>query len=321
MRYIGGKSLLLNNIYDIVRDNCENVNSILDIFAGSGAVSQYFSNKGFDVISNDFLYFSYVINRGTIGIKNEPTFSKLHIDDVFSYLNNLNIEQTDFSLRDCFIYNNYSPHEKCERMYFQNENAIKIDIIRLQISQWFKEGKITEDEFFYLLAALINAVPYISNITGTYGAYLKFWDKRTFNPLVLYPYTDFSSNNKAMQCENKDFSEVLSEKTDILYADPPYNSREYLPNYHILETIARYDYPSIKGVTGLRNYDKQKSPFCRKNKVQDAFEKLILESQAKYIVISYNNEGLISTENLSEICQSYAIDNSFKLYEYDYRRK
>ena len=320
MRYIGGKSLLLNNIYNVIQDNCQNADIILDIFAGSGAVSQFLYHKGFNVISNDFLYFSYVLNRGTIGLSSPPDFSKLHKDNIFDYLNNLSIEQTDFTLADCFIYNNYSPNEQCNRMYFQNGNALRIDLIRLQIEEWFRANEINEDEYFYLLAALINAVPYVSNITGTYGAYLKFWDKRTFKKLELGPYTDSNSYTKAVQCENKDFTEALKINADVLYADPPYNSREYLPNYHILETIARYDYPVIKGVTGLRNYDNQKSPFCRKDKVHGAFEALIRDAQAKYIIISYNNEGLISTEDLTELCQSYALDNSFRLYEYDYRR-
>ena len=113
---------------------------------------------------------------------------------------------------------------------------------------------------------------------------------------------------------------MLSKKCDLLYADPPYNSREYLPNYHILETIARYDYPEIHGVTGMRNYDNQKSVFCKMDTVASAFETLIRFCQSKYILISYNNEALLSTEELSEICRKYAVDDSFKLFEYDYRR-
>ena len=320
MRYIGGKSLLVDNISKIIDDNCGDAKSILDIFSGSGVVSQYFTDRGFDVITNDFLYFSYVIARGTIGIKAAPKFAKLPFDNVFDYLNNLTIEQTDFDLDECFIYKNYSPNERCNRMYFQNDNALKIDIIRLQIEKWLKDNLLDDDEYFFLLAALINAVPYVSNITGTYGAYLKFWDKRTFKKIELIPNDIFFKKINSARCFNKDFKDALKIKSDILYADPPYNSREYLPNYHVLETIARYDYPTIKGVTGLRNYDTQKSPFCRKNMVGEAFCTLIREAKAKYIIISYNNEGLISADELSNICKKYAINDSFKLYEYDYRR-
>lgn len=320
MRYIGGKTLLLEKISDVIENNCENVHSILDIFSGSGVVSDFFSREGFEVVSNDFLYFSYVLARGTVGLKSKPDFSRLNVGDVFKYLNDLTIEQTDFEIDDCFIYNNYSPTDNCQRMYFQNDNALKIDIIRLQIEKWHKCGLLSDDEYFYLLAALINAVPYVSNITGTYGAYLKFWDKRTFKRLELIPYIANFDNLNTVRCMNTDYREALTIKTDVLYADPPYNSREYLPNYHLLETIARYDYPKIKGVTGLREYEKQKSPFCRKNVVKNAFEVLLRDSQARFILISYNNEGLIPTEELSELCRKYAVGDSFKLYESDYRR-
>ncbi len=107
---------------------------------------------------------------------------------------------------------------------------------------------------------------------------------------------------------------------DLLYADPPYNSRQYLPNYHVLETIARYDNPVIHGVTGMRNYQAQKSDFCTVRGVEGAFRRLIENAQTRYILISYNNEGLLSTEQLTSLCCEYAKINTFQLYEIDYRR-
>ncbi|MCM1136786.1 MAG: DNA adenine methylase [Clostridium sp.] len=318
MRYIGGKSLLLNSIIETIQNYGEAVESVIDIFSGSGVVGNRLKESGYNVLSNDFLYFSYVIARGTLGINSEPLFSGFDFD-VIDYLNHIKFEETPYTLEQCFIYNNYSPNENCERMYFQNENAIKIDLIRLQIEAWKKEGLLTEDEYFYLLAALINAVPYVANITGVFGAYLKYWDARTYNKLclerpVIIPAT------KIQICRNEDYKEILPMQYDLLYADPPYNSREYLPNYHVLETIAKYDYPEVKGVTGLRDYTRQKSDFCKKNTVYDAFETLIRDCQSRYILISYNNEGLISTGDLSELCRQYAINDSFRLLEMDYRR-
>ncbi|MBQ5319094.1 MAG: DNA adenine methylase [Oscillospiraceae bacterium] len=319
MRYIGGKSLLLENINNVINNETDNVSSVIDLFAGSGVVSTYFKSNGYRTISNDFLYFSYVISRASIMMNEIPSFKTLGISDPFVYLNNLNINNTDFQISDCFIYNNYSPVGDCNRMYFQPDNALKIDIIRLTIEKWYKKALINEDEYFYLIASLLNAVPYVSNITGVYAAYLKFWDNRTYKKLQLSAPT-IISNGQKNECYNKDYTCLLSNKSDLLYADPPYNSREYLPNYHILETIARYDYPEIHGVTGMRNYDKQKSVFCKKNTVAAAFETMIRDCQSKYILISYNNEALLSSEELSNICKEYAVNNSFKLFEYDYRR-
>ena len=309
MRYLGGKSLLLESILsEIPKD----VVSVTDIFSGSGAVGIFLKRKGFRVCSNDMLYFSYVLSRGTTGINNPLSFSGLPYDPL-EYLNNMKRPVTN----GCFIYHNYSPNPHCDRMYFQNENALKIDWIRQQIEAWKDEAVITEDEYFYLLASLLHAVPYVSNITGTYGAYLKFWDKRTFNLLELKPVEIYTDGLPA-ECFCGDYRSLLSKETDLLYADPPYNSREYLPNYHVLETIARYDSPVLKGVTGMRPYAEQKSDFCRKNKVESAFETLVRDANAKYILISYNNEGLILTERLTDICRSYA--KKFRLSEIPYRR-
>lgn len=319
MRYIGGKSLQINNINNVINSETDSVTSVIDLFAGSGVASQNFKKLGYRTISNDFLFFSYVLQRCSITLNKKPQFKELGIDNPIKHLNELEIEDSDISKEDCFIYNNYSPIGNCERMYFQPNNALKIDIIRLTIQNWYDQHLINEDEYYYLLAALINAVPYVSNITGVYAAYLKYWDDRTFKPLILEEPT-IINNCKRNTCFNVDYKKLLSKKCDLLYADPPYNSREYLPNYHILETIARYDYPEIFGVTGVRKYDDQKSVFCKKSTVSDAFKILIRDCKCKYILISYNNEGLLSTNDLSDICAQYAVVNSFKLFEFDYRR-
>lgn len=320
MRYIGGKSLLLDDILKVIKENTTDVKTVIDVFAGSGIVSKYFKENGYKVYSNDFLYFSYVLNRGTIDINKKPNFKNLNIDNPITYLNNLKIEDTDYKLSDCFIYNNYSPHDKCERMYFSTKNAIKIDIIRKKIEEWFKENKITEDEYFYLLSSLISAVPYISNITGVYGSYLKFWDKRTQKDLILKEPEIIKSKKKSISYNLNCNVFLENISADLLYADPPYNSRQYLPNYHILETIAKYDNPILKGVVGMRDYTNQKSDFCQKGKVKQAFEDLIKNANVKYIIISYNNEGLLSTEELTTICKKYAKDDTFNLIEIDYKR-
>lgn len=319
MRYIGGKSLQLDNINNIIKSEIGSVSSVIDLFAGSGVVSQNFKTLGYRTVSNDFLFFSYVLQRCSIALNNKPRFKELGIDEPIKYLNALKFEETGLPINECFVYNNYSPNSNCERMFFQSDNALKIDVIRLTIQKWYNRQLINDDEYYYLLAALINAVPYVANITGVYAAYLKYWDDRTFNPLILEEPTIINNRKKNM-CFNVDYKELLGKKCDLLYADPPYNSREYLPNYHILETIARYDYPEISGVTGVRKYDDQKSVFCKKNTVKEAFSTLVRDCKCKYILISYNNEGLLSTSELSEICAQYAVGDSFKLFEFDYRR-
>lgn len=319
MRYIGGKTLLKSDILKLIKEVAPNANTILDLFSGSGVVSKAFKEANYDVISNDYLYFSYVLLKGSLELNSKPKFRKLGFDPI-NYLNNLKLEDTNISIDNCFIYNNYSPNEHCDRMYFQNHNAIKIDVIRQTIQLWLESGKITKKEYFYLLASLISAVPYVSNIAGVYAAYLKTWDPRSYKTLELKD-NELIEKNRRIRAYNEDYLSVLKKtKADVLYSDSPYNSREYLPNYHILETIALYDYPIIHGLTGIRDYEEKKSDFCKKNEVANAFDKMISNAKVKYVFISYNNEGLISTEDLSAICMKYAKPNTFKLLEIPYRR-
>jgi len=320
MRYIGGKSLMLDNIISVIGEYASTINTVADIFSGSGVVSAIFKKQGFEVISNDIMYFSYILNRGSICLNNKPTFENLIIRNPIEYLNNLEIQDTDLYIKQCFIYNNYSPSEACDRMYFQNKNAIKIDIIRLTIENWYKKNLLSDDEYFYLLASLISAVPYVSNITGIYAAYLKTWDVRTYNDLILKDI-EIVESSKTHSAFNMDANELVRNiSPDLVYIDPPYNERQYLPNYHVLDTVAKYDYPEIKGVTGMRDYSKEKSKYCRKTEAKATFDDLIKNTNSSYILVSYNNEGLLSTAELTEILQKYARTGTFKLFEYNYRR-
>lgn len=316
MRYIGGKSLLLDEIDAAIGAGAENVQTVMDIFAGTSVVASHLKTAGYQVLSNDFLYFSYVLQKCHVELDAKPDFSELPGDPI-AILNDLDFKNTHYTEEQCFIYRNYSPAGSA-RMFFRPENAMKIDLIRLTIEEWFEKALIDEKGYYYLLTSLLEAVPYVANIAGVYAAYLKFWDRRTYKPLVLEEPAIYEGARSRAFWRN--YTDMLSVECDLLYADPPYNSREYLPNYHILETIARYDYPKIYGVTGMREYDEQKSDFCKKAKVAAAFEKLISGCRARYLLISYNNEGLLPTEELVRICEKYAAPNTFRLYEYEYRR-
>ena len=318
MRYIGGKSKLNDFILNTIKTVNPKTKSIIDAFSGSGSVANYMKKNGYNVFCNDLLYFSFVIARGTIQLNKIPKFKK--IENPIKYLNELELKDTNIDVKDCFIYQNYSPHENCNRMYFQPKNAIKIDIIRQTIEKWHIENKITDDEYYYLLSSLILSVPFVSNIAGVYAAYLKYWDARSYKDLTL-KIPEIINNNVKAKAYNKNVDDLIATvEADVLYSDSPYNSREYLPNYHILETIAKYDNPVIKGITGMRDYSSQKSDFCSKKTVKTAFETMIMNAKVKHIIISYNNEGLISTEDLSNLCKKYAVDKTFELKRIPYRK-
>lgn len=307
---------MLDNIQDVIKHCTQNVHTITDIFAGTGAVSRFLKDKGYRVLSNDLLYMSYVLNKGVLEM-NAPISPMVR--ELIGHLNNLTTGNSPwFELEKAFVYQNYSPHDQCERMYFQCDNAIKIDMVRQEIERL--RSQVSETEYYYLLSLLLNAVPYVSNITGTYGAYLKYWDKRTYNSLKLEAI-EISPSEASCKCFNRNASDLAREiECDLVYLDPPYNGRQYLPNYHVLETIARYDYPEIKGVTGVRVDETGMSDFCRKGKAANAFLNLFKSMNCKYLLLSYNNEGLLDTATMSDIMRNSGKADSFRLFEYDYRR-
>ena len=324
MRYIGGKAGLLDNIKTIVESQCGDASKgaehkiFCDIFSGTGVVARFFKND-YQIIANDLLYFPYIVSCAGIENNAAPLFSKLRktgIEDTIAYLDNL----LPASKQNCFIAENYSPHGKAGRMYLSKENALRIDSIRQQIEEWKNDTLLTGKEYRYLLASLLEGVPFVSNITGTYGAYLKHWDKRALNrfAMVRIPVSD---NGKKNMCYNENANELVKKISgDILYIDPPYNTRQYLPNYHVLETIARYDAPAISGITGLRPYGNLKSDYCIKENVESAFENLIADADFKHIIISYSDDGLLTSDTILDILNRYCKGNKAQFEKIPYAR-
>lgn len=321
MRYIGNKTNLLNNIKQVIEENCSgNEEVFCDLFSGTSSVARFFKNK-YKIISNDILYFSYVLQKATISNNEIPNFEKLRnklkVENILDYLETTEIDMKNIKT---FIYDNYSPNDNCERMYLTPENAKRIDYIRTNIEQWKKGELISENEYYYLLATLIEGVPFISNITGTYGAYLKKWDKRAFKRFEMIRL-NVINNYQGNECYREDANELIKKISgDILYIDPPYNSRQYLPNYHLLETIARYDEPNINGKTGIRIYTREKSNYCIKSKVYDELDELIKNAKFNHIIVSYNQEGILKKEEIEQILKKHGNENTYKLYQIPYKQ-
>lgn len=319
MRYIGGKSKMLPEIDKLVSKHLiGNEKIFVDLFAGSNVVGNYFKDR-YEIITNDLMYFSYVISRGKIQLNTDLKFKMLKkegIDDPFDYLNGL----TGDSLVRGFITNNYTPYGKDKRMYFTEENGKKIDTVRLKIEEWHEKNLIDDDEYFYLLTSLIEAVPSISNTTGTYGAYLKHWDKRSLDEFEIIG-ADITINSFRNKSYNMDSIELASKLNgDIVYIDTPYNSRQYAPNYHILETIAKYDNPDIHGVTGQRDYSDKKSKFSQKREAENVMRELLKELNFKHAVLSYSTDGIISEKTLEGIISNFSKDGYFDKVKVPYRK-
>ena len=320
MRFIGGKTLLLDSIKTVVEENIKNAEVFCDIFSGTSVVANYFK-KDYKIISNDLLYFSYVIQKATIGNNKIPNFVNMpKVHNPIEYFNNLsNVELEKLPVKKRFFQNNYSPIG--HRMYLTDNNALRIDFARNRVEEWHKKGYLNENEYYYLVAAIVEGIPFVSNISGTYGAYHKKWDKRAFKKFELKPL-DIIDNKKRNKCYNTDGVKLLKKVSgDILYIDPPYNERQYLPNYHLLETAAKYDSPKIKGITGQREYsENDKSDFCNRVKAISSFEEMIKNARFKHIILSYSTEGIMGINNIENIMKKYGIIKTYKLYKIPYRR-
>ena len=323
MRYIGCKTLLLDNIKEVIDRHAPAAKSLCDIFSGTSTVARYFK-KWYEIYSNDVLYFSYCLQMATIENPSMPKFEllrqSLNIEDPVDYLNGIEtteMESLPKNLRFC--QNNYSPIGG--RMYVTDTNALRIDFCRNKVEEWNNAGILTKYEYFYLVACIVEGVPFVSNISGTYGAFHKEWDKRTSKKFELSKL-DVSNNGKQNTCYNEDGVNLLNKiEGDILYVDPPYNERQYLPNYHLLETVAKYDFPKLRGITGQREYgEHQKSDFCSIKTAIKAFDCLVKNAKFKHIILSYNTDGIMPIEDIEKVMKKYGKAETFEITYINYRR-
>lgn len=321
MNYIGSKFSILDYIDETIEDFAKpkdkNI-TLCDIFSGTGTVGKYFKKKGYNIISNDIQYYSFITAKHFIENNDKLEFIKLKEKNIepFEYLNNIVGKKG-------FIYENYSLEgtkgKEFERQYFSDENAQKIDAIRVQIEEWKTKDEISQNEYNYLLASLIESADKVANTASVYEAFLKKLKASASKPLELKPVEIITyPENKEYKVYNKDCNELIKEiKGDILYMDPPYNTRKYDTNYHMLETIALYDNPEIKGKTGVRTETSKKSKYCIKKEAINAFEELIKNAKFKYILLSYNDEGIIPIEDIKRIMSKYG---KYKCYGKQHKR-
>tara|TARA_R100000655_G_scaffold92526_1_gene133672 strand:- start:1316 stop:2347 length:1032 start_codon:yes stop_codon:yes gene_type:complete len=318
MRYIGSKNNLLNTIDLFIRKNIESTEamSMFDAFSGTGSVGSYFKDS-FQIYSNDNLYFSYLIQKILIEMNDYPSFyglKKIGINNPFNFLNNSNEKLSGH------VFNSYSDGGISERRYLSAENGQKIDYILFQINEWLDQKVISLVEKDYILGSLVYHIPSFSNIGGTYSTFLKHWDKRALKKFEFHGLP-ITNNSKSNQSFCNDINEVINQiDADILYLDPPYNQRQYAPNYHMLESIAQEDFSELRGKTGLRNYSNQKSDFCVKSKVGDALEKVLVNSKSKHIILSYSSDGLLKYEEIETIFNKVVLEDTFNFQKIPYRK-
>lgn len=306
MNYIGSKNSLSSFISSTVQDVVGadlSAKTFADLFAGTGIVGRTFKPLVKQVIANDVEYYSYILNRNYIGNHTPVAFEE--------YIKVLN----EIAGVEGFIFQQYAEGGSEGRLYFSGENGKKIDACRIQIEAWNKEGELSQDLYFMLLASLLESADKVANTASVYGAYLKQLKKTAQKKLVIVAAL-FQKTENGHRVFQEDSNQLIKKITgDILYLDPPYNARQYGANYHLLTTIAKYDTFVPKGKTGLRAY--YKSAYCRKNEVLDSFSQLIKDAQFKYLFLSYNNEGLMSQSEVEKVMSAHG---NYQLETKKYRR-
>lgn len=304
MNYIGSKLSLMDFLVESIEQVAgKSIGVFADLFAGTGIVGSTFKKKGYDIIANDIQHYSYVLNKHYI--ENSETVD----NSLTSYLNALDGLEG-------FIFKNYCMGSGSERNYFTDKNGKKCDAIRTEIDILYQQEKISENQYYYLLASLINSIDKCANTASVYGAFLKHIKKSASKDFVLELLPVIEGKKGAVY--NEDINNLITKvKGDILYLDPPYNARQYCANYHVLESISRYDKPVLSGKTGLRDYNGQKSKYCSSRTVESIFDDLISNADFKYIFLSYNNEGLMSFDSIRKIMSKYG---KYEMFEKEHHR-
>ena len=274
-RYLGNKYKLLSFIDNVVTAHCPDAKSMLDIFAGTGVVAHYFSDK-MKVITSEILYSNYLSNMAFIG-KDKIDSKKLSA--LISEFNTVSVTEDNYM------------SQTFGNTYFSIDDCRKIGYIRQCIENLKVEGKINEREFAVLVTSLLYAMDKIANTCGHYDAYRKGVEyKLHLNMQMLV----LNKKVKDSLCFLGDSNELVRlgeiPYADIVYCDPPYNSRNYSDLYHVLENVARWNKPEVFGVAKKMNRKNLKSRYCSKD-ASVAFEELVSNLNCKYIVLSYNNTG------------------------------
>lgn len=335
MRYLGNKRHLLGEIEAAARGLGFERGTVCDLFAGTARVGRHFRSLGCRVLATDMMACSHVFQRVFLELAGPPAFAGLATRtdlppaSAASRLGDARPADPDRwepTLRalawleslppeEGLLTRQYSPAGEAGRMYLTEENAARCDAMLAALAHAERDGVLEGTEGPLLLACVIDAVDRVANISGTYGAFLKRWQTSAEQPvrLRLPPVVPGPPGRG----HRRDALEWIEEvEADLLYIDPPYNQRQYPANYHLLEVVARLPHEedvaaleaSVYGKTGLLPWKESASPLCsrRGSECRDAFASILERTTIPRVVISYNEEGIITRDEFEEMLAAYA---------------
>ncbi len=325
--YIGNKRRLLPFINDGIEKVKKNLKKdklvSLDGFSGSGVVARLLKYHSVKVISNDFEQYAKTIN--TAYLTNKSLVDQKRLQDAIQFLNDNKLKKTK---SDYFITQNYAPKndddiQLGERVFYTNKNARIIDNIRYLI-----DNSIDEDLRVYCLANLLVKASIHNNTSGVFKGFHKkdgigHFGGKGENALVRIK-GEISLENPIfsdVDCETEiycmDTNKLIQEieEVDLAYYDPPYNQHPYGSNYFMLNVINGGKPIEIQdGVSGIAK-DWQRSNYNKTQPATQAMHELIKNTRAKYMLISYNDEGIIPFKKFRDIVDSHG---TWELLEQEY---
>jgi adenine-specific DNA-methyltransferase len=259
------------------------VQRVLDLFSGSCRVAHALKALGYQVIANDHNAYAATLARCYVEADAEDVLGEAQ-----AWIEHLQ----GLAPRAGWFTETF-----CERSrFFQVENGAKIEAIR----EGIEEAALREPLRSVLLTALMEAADRVDSTTGVHMAYLKGWSPRAHRPLQLRlpDVLPRARAGKGMAYE-RDALEVANEEVDLVYLDPPYNQHKYLGNYHIWETLVRWDRPEFYGRACKRvDCRTRKSAFNQRGEIEGALRTVISSVRARFLLVSFSDEGFVDRETM-----------------------
>lgn len=296
IRYIGSKARVAEALAEYIGQPQAGAARFVDLFCGTGAVSEVASRLGWSVHVNDSLNCATVMATARLTRSVDASFRTLG-----GYANAIRL-LNDEPPAEGFIWREYTPASLAtvgiERRYFTEANGAKIDAMRRLIADWRKSDTINEREQTLLLGDLINASSRAANTAGTFGCFLSKWQAQALEPIELTARELWADTR--VSATVGDAGRVAIRPNDLVYLDPPYTKRQYAAYYHVLETITVGDQPQVEGVTGLRAWRHNASDFCYRVKALKAITSLIGSLKCRRVLLSYSDQAHVEIGQLEE---------------------
>lgn len=304
MRYIGSKLRLTNFIESTIKKYCGEELSekvFCDLFAGTGVVGRTFSPMVKKVIANDLEKYSFIANYVQLKGYNTEVWKKFF--DGINYTEQHSDVHPIIEI-DKNLIEAYTEGGSKNRLFFSQENGEKIQYARNRLSLWAHNYNF--NDYFAVLYTIMEGADKVANTMSTYGMFASKLKENALKPIEFKEPKVAENAGKQNEVYMADANELIKQiKGDILYLDPPYNQRQYSSYYFVLNAIAENRAPETGTKSGVKNDECNKSSYNKKKEVANSLEQLIKDADFEWIFLSYNNEGLLSFEEIREIFEKY----------------